>query len=78
MTPLDIWPLKVSMRNSHMSNEAIGAKKPPKNGHVFPSHWAKILNIEILNISRIRNENFEKFFDPKEPENNIFGPIPEH
>ena len=34
--------------------------------------------LEILNISRIRNENFDRIFDPLEPENNIFGPIPEH
>ena len=34
--------------------------------------------LEILNISRTRNENFDKFFDPKEPVYNIFRPIPEH
>ena len=67
MTPFDIWPLKVSMRNSHMSNEVIGAKKPPKNDHVSPSHWAKIFNIEILNISRIRNEILINFSPPKNP-----------
>ena len=83
MTPFDIWPSKVSMRNSHMPNESIGVKKPQKNGHVCPSHCAQIWILqvdflEILNISRIRNENFDKFFDPKEPEYNIFGPIPEH
>ena len=34
--------------------------------------------LEIFNNSRTRNENFDQFFDPKEPEYNIFGPIPEH
>ena len=34
--------------------------------------------LEILNISRTRHENFDKFFDPNEPEYNIFEPIPEH
>ena len=68
------------MRNSHMPNESIGAKKPPKNGHVCPSHWAQISILqvdflEILKNSRTRNENFDQFFDPKEPEYNIFGPI---
>ena len=71
------------MRNSHMPNESIGAKKPPKNGHVCPSHWAQISILqvdflEILNNSRTRNENFDEFFDPEEPENNIFELIPEH
>ena len=71
------------MRNSHMPNESIGAKKPPKNGHVIPSHWAQISILqvdflEILNNSRTRNENFDQFFDPEEPENNSFELIPEH
>ena len=71
------------MPNSHMPNESIGAKKPPKNGHVCPSHWAQISILqvdflEILNNSRTRNENFDQFFDPEEPENNIFELIPEH
>ena len=34
--------------------------------------------LEIVNNSRTRNENFDKFFDLKEPEYNIFGPIPKH
>ena len=33
--------------------------------------------LEILKNSRTRNENFDKFFDPKEPEYNIFEPISE-
>ena len=34
--------------------------------------------LKISNISRTQNENFDKFFDPKEPEYNTFGPILEH
>ena len=71
------------MHNSSIPNESIGAKKPLKNDHVCPSHCPQISTLqvdflEILNISRSRNENFDKFFDPKEPEYNIFRPIPEH
>ena len=71
------------MRNSSISNEFIDAEKPLKNGHVWPVYCPQISILqvdflEIMNISRTRNENFDKFFDPKEPEYNIFGAIPEH
>ena len=83
MTPFDIWPSQVSTFNSGISNESIDAKKPLKNGHVCPSIKAQISILqvdflEILNISRTQNENFDNFFDHKEPEYNIFWPIPEH
>ena len=83
MTPFDLGVLRPSMHPKLMSNEQIDIKKSLKNGHVWPVNCAKISILqvdflEILNNSRTRNENFDKFFDPKEPEYNIFGPIPEH
>ena len=71
------------MRSKLMSNKQIGIKKSSKNGHVWPVKFAQISILqvdflEILKNSRTRNENFDKFFDPKEPEYNIFGPIPQH
>ena len=63
-----------------MSNEHIDSKKSSKNGHVCPWKFPKnsILQVDLLEIfknSRTRNENFDIFFDPKEPEYNILGPI---
>ncbi len=83
MTPFDLGVLRPSIHPKLMSNEHIGIKKSSKNGHVWPVKFAQISILqvdflEILKNSRTRNENFDQFFDPKEPEYNIFGPIPEH
>ena len=66
-----------------MSKEQIGIKKRLKNNHVWPVNFAQvsILQVdflEILNNSRTRNENFDNFFDPKDPEYNILGQILEN
>ena len=82
MTSFDLTVLRPSMHPKLMSNEQIDIKKSSKNGHVWAWKLPQILTLqvdflEILNISRSRNENYDQFFDPKEPEYNVFGPIPE-
>ena len=80
LTPFDLAVLRPSMHPKLMSNEQIGIKKSLKNGHVWPVNCAQISILqvdflEILNNSRTRNENSDIFFDPKEPEYNIFWRI---
>ena len=80
MTPFDLGLLKSCFRSKLTSNEQIDIKKFKKWSRVTCELRAIFQGdfLKILKNSWTRNENFDKFFDPKEPEYNIFGPIPEH
>ena len=67
------WNLRFDLKRPHLT---LKFQDPRFN---LSAIWILQVDfLEILNISRTRNENFDKFFDPKEPEYNIFRPIPEH
>ena len=82
MTPLDLEVTRPNFPGRVMSNKHIDSKKSSKKGHVCPWKFPQnsILQVDLLKIlknSRSRNENFDIFFDPKEPEYIVFGPIQE-
>ena len=81
MTLFDLGVLRRLKQSKLMSYKQIGIKKVKKGQSNVNCAKISILQfdfLEILKNSRTRNENFDKFFVPKEPEYNIFGPIPEH